>query len=149
MNILHLAARVAQQSMTATPVKHDISIPLFKDESYKKNLEKATKLAEDLCGVVTDYIDDVISGMQDDESVLPEEIEKIKEKVSEHAESICSTFIKQALGLSESEESEEDESDESEKSDESDESEGSDKVSNYKPLPAPKAAPKSKFAPGK
>jgi hypothetical protein len=108
MNLAQLASRVAGQSVTALPVKHDTSIPLFEDETFAKDLAKLQQKASELVEGVDGYLEKLLDGMHKDGSVLPGELEELGQQTAAHVTAICAMLIQKTLGVDE--EGEEDES---------------------------------------
>ena len=130
MNFARIASRMAGQSVTALPVKHDTSIPLFEDEAFEKDLEKLQETAGSLVEGVEGYLEKLLENMQQDGSVLPGELEELGQQTAAHVTAICAMLIQKTLGVDEEGEEEE--------------SEGEKSKSEPKSKPEPKSEAKPK-----
>ena len=107
MNLVRIATRIAEQTLTSMPVKHDVSAPLFSDESYEKDLAKLLEHAEAIAEGVNKYLESITEGMESDGSVIPEELADLETKRPEHAKAICNMLIETVCAPDEEDEGEE------------------------------------------
>lgn len=98
MNFQKLAIRIAEQSITALPVEHDVALPLFEDESQEATLEKLSESAQVLVDGVTAYLESIGEDMENSGHIVPGEMESVNNLRRQHVEAICQKLIEQAMG---------------------------------------------------
>ncbi len=99
MDLSRVAARVAEQTLHALPITHDLMKPIMEDEKYEKDREKLFGVASEYIAQIQSYVEKVVDGLKADKSVPEDVVAQMDEKIVEFTHSIATSLLNQALDL--------------------------------------------------